>query len=159
MNQNGTGLRQLTDNADFDFDREWSPDGQKIAFQSDRGLFSEIFVMNADGTGQERLTVNGLPRDAGPVFSPDGRKLAFESDREGTFEIYKMRTDGARPVNLTNDPAGDFTPGWQHRCSSGIRGAPTFRTGMGRNVLSRPSNGRRMEIVRHERVPDDLARA
>lgn len=35
------------------------------------------------------------------------------SNRDGNFEIYKMRTDGTRPVNLTKDPAGDFTPDWQ----------------------------------------------
>ena len=69
--------------------------------------------MNANGSGQQRLTVNGLPRGAGPVFSPRGGKIAFESDREGNFEIYKMRTDGTGPVNLTNDPSADLTPDWQ----------------------------------------------
>jgi Tol biopolymer transport system component len=41
MNRDGTGLTQLTENAALDFDPEWSPDGKKIAFQSDRDLFHQ----------------------------------------------------------------------------------------------------------------------
>ena len=41
------------------------------------------------------------------------RKIAFHTNRDGDFEVYKMRADGTGPVNLTNDPAGDFTPDWQ----------------------------------------------
>jgi Tol biopolymer transport system component len=70
-------------------------------------------VMRANGAGQQRLTVNGLPRDASPVFSPDGRKIVFETNKDGNFEIYEMRTDGTNPVNLTDDPAADLTPDWQ----------------------------------------------
>ena len=48
-----------------------------------------------------------------PRLPPRGRKPAFHTNRDGHFEVYKMRADGTRPVNLTNDPAGDLTPGWQ----------------------------------------------
>ena len=51
--------------------------------------------------------------DLQPDFSPDGKKIAFVSNRDGPLNIYTMRADGTRPVNLTNDPAGDLTPGWQ----------------------------------------------
>lgn len=69
--------------------------------------------MRADGKGQDRLTDNGVETVGGPVFSPSGRKVAFHTNRDGNFEVYKMRADGTRPGNLTNDPAGDFTPDWQ----------------------------------------------
>ncbi len=73
----------------------------------------DVYTMRAGGSGQKRLTVNGVPTDSAPVFSPDGRKIAFQSNRDGNFEIYAMNADGSVPVNLTNDPAGDFTPDWQ----------------------------------------------
>ena len=50
MNADGTEVRQLTDNDDWDGVPAWSPDGKRIAFASDRDGDLEIFVMNADGT-------------------------------------------------------------------------------------------------------------
>ena len=50
MNADGTEVRQLTDNNDWDGNPAWSPDGEHIAFESDRDGDQEIFVMNADGT-------------------------------------------------------------------------------------------------------------
>ncbi len=91
----------------------YSPYGRRIAFMSNQEGGDDVYMMHANGSGQERLTVNGLPTDSGPVFSPEGREIAFQTNRDGNFEIYKMRTDGSEPVNLTNDPAGDFTPDWQ----------------------------------------------
>src|SRR4051794_4620237 len=68
MNADGASVSQLTHNSAGDFQPAWSPDGAKIAFTSDRdpgnpdcdGDFipcnTEIYLMNADGTGQTRLT-------------------------------------------------------------------------------------------------------
>jgi TolB protein len=69
--------------------------------------------MRADGSREVRLTDNGAPSDHGPVFSPNGKRIAFQTDRDDNSEIYKMRADGKEQINLTNDPAGDFTPDWQ----------------------------------------------
>ena len=59
-------LTQLTDNNALDSNPAWSPDGRRVAFQSDRDGNIEIYVMNADGSGQTRLTNNsasdGSPR-------------------------------------------------------------------------------------------------
>jgi hypothetical protein len=84
---------------------QWSPDGTRIVFESRRdGGDSEIYVMNADATGQTRLTDSpGVDRD--PTWSPDGTMIAFESERTGDRDIYLMRADGAGVVNLTNNPA------------------------------------------------------
>src|SRR5918997_521268 len=81
MNRDGTGLEQLTENAALDFDPEWSPDGKRIAFHSDRHLFSNIFVMDADGTEQTQVT-KGRSFDRNPTFSPDGNRVAFDSNLE-----------------------------------------------------------------------------
>ncbi len=56
---------------------------------------------------------NGVPTVGGPVFSPSGQKIAFHTNRDGNVEIYEMRTDGTKLINLTEEPAADFTPDWQ----------------------------------------------
>jgi Tol biopolymer transport system component len=102
MDRDGTGLEQLTENAALDFDPEWSPDGKRIAFQSDRDLFSNIFVMNADGTRQTNVT-NNRAFDRGATFSPDGKRIAFASDQDGPLNIYAMRADGKGQDRLTDN--------------------------------------------------------
>ena len=91
----------------------WSPGGGSIAFTSNGDGGDDVYTMRANGTGQQRPTINSLPRDADPVFSPNGMKIAFASDREGNSEIFKMPVDTSEAKNLSNDPAGDFTPDWQ----------------------------------------------
>jgi Tol biopolymer transport system component len=52
----------------------------------------------------------GLPGAA--TVSGENGQIAFVSDRDGNSEIYLMNSDGSGPVNLTNHPAGDFSPTW-----------------------------------------------
>ena len=83
----------------------WSPDGAKIAFQSD----GEIFVVNADGSDPVNLTKrHGRFASGVPEWSPDGGKILFGSEGE----IYTMNADGSNPVNLTNHPAHEFLGRW-----------------------------------------------
>ena len=65
-----------------------SPDGRLIVFESERDGNWEIYVMNADGSDQTRLTENEA-EDADPIWSPDGRRIAFLSNRDGRTEIYR----------------------------------------------------------------------
>ncbi|HEX6744883.1 MAG TPA: hypothetical protein VF087_11720, partial [Solirubrobacteraceae bacterium] len=118
MDADGTNVRQLTSNGDFDSAPSWSPDGTEIAFEkAAAGTFvpgvpaepgkeaeeKDIYVMRADGTHVRRLTDSpGL--DEGPVWSPDGTKIAFSSDRDGQQEIYVMDADGSNPRRLTDNP-------------------------------------------------------
>jgi Tol biopolymer transport system component len=77
-------------------------DGQKIAFARSRdGRVSGVYVINADRSGQRRLTQRG----AQPLWSPDGRKIAFRSGRDGNLEIYVMNADGSEQQRLTRNPA------------------------------------------------------
>ena len=83
----------------------------KIAFASNRDGNYEIYTMNADGTGQTRLT-NNAAFDVAPAWSADGTKIAFSSDRDGNYEIYSMNSDGTGQTRLTNNGAVDFGPAW-----------------------------------------------
>ena len=88
-----------------------TPATDKIAFWSNRDGNDEIYVMNADGSGQTRLT-NNPASDVRPAWSPDGTKIAFESYRDGNEEIYVMNADGSGQTRLTNNPGPDWTPAW-----------------------------------------------
>jgi dipeptidyl aminopeptidase/acylaminoacyl peptidase len=88
-------------------DPEWSPDGAKIAFESNRSGNLEVYVMKAlpeSDTNRPRNLSNSSRDDRDPAFSPDGRKIAFSSTRSGTLsDIFTRRVDGSGlVVNLTN---------------------------------------------------------
>ena len=121
MNADGTGLLNLTQNAAFDgipFIQHsraqlsaWSPDGRRIAFQSDRDGNREIYIVSADGSGQKRLTSHAAA-DGDPAWSPDGRKIAFVRGTRRNQDIFVMNADGSEQKRLTRDPASDLTPAW-----------------------------------------------
>lgn len=83
----------------------------KIAFASDRDGNFEIYLMDADGGGQTRLTENP-GEDFSPTWSPDGMRLAFVSTRDGNAEIYVMNADGTGQTRLTDNAASDISPVW-----------------------------------------------
>ncbi|MGH8497327.1 MAG: hypothetical protein ACRERV_00715 [Methylococcales bacterium] len=85
-----------------------------IAFMSFRDGNLELYVMNADGSAQTRLT-NNPAYDGDPSWSPDGKRIAFGSFRGGNAEIYVMNADGSAQTRLTNNPAYDADPNWR-RC-------------------------------------------
>jgi dipeptidyl aminopeptidase/acylaminoacyl peptidase len=111
----GTGLQKLTNDPRADAYPSWSPDGQKIAFASERGFdFGEIYVMNADGSGIQRLT-NHPALDWYPSWSPNGERIAFLSHRDGNNEIYTVNVDGSgiqRLTNSTRNSTKEFRPAW-----------------------------------------------
>jgi Tol biopolymer transport system component len=116
VHANGTGRRQLTSQAGGSADRSpaWSPDGTRIAFVSDRaGGLPELFVMNANGSGVQRLTNNALV-DGNPSWSPDGTRLVFERCcKNGTSDVFSIDVASRAEINLTASTTHqDFDPVW-----------------------------------------------
>jgi TolB protein len=121
MQADGTGLTRLTNDPAEDFGPTWSPDGTRLAFDSDRGGSYNIYVMNIDGSGVRQLT-DDAAGSVSPAWSPDGNRIAFTTLRDEdqpydcspdcNWEIYTMEADGSGAVRLTNNPADDDHPAW-----------------------------------------------
>jgi uncharacterized repeat protein (TIGR01451 family) len=139
MSANGSNQTRVTLSGTGLLDEQpaWSPDGMKLAFITTRDstvvtwdewlqgqlvvktkllINKEVYVMNADGSSQIRLT-NIMGNDDSPVWSPDGTRIAFRSDRDRNCcdpseQIWMMNGDGSNQVNLSNNQFGDHCPSW-----------------------------------------------
>jgi YVTN family beta-propeller protein len=97
----------------FEMKSRGSPIDQtrKIVFESRRTGNWEIFLMNADGSDQVRLTHTNADNRA-PFWAPNAKQIAFVSNRDGNKEIYIINADGSNPVNLSRSRGEDFSPSW-----------------------------------------------
>lgn len=129
--RDGSNLRQLTKSKGYDAEASYSPDGSKIAFCSmraayplnklspedrkrydtDPSYFGDIYIMNADGSNQHRLT-STPGYDGGPFFSPDGQRIIWRRfDKSGAIaDVYTMKLDGSDERRLTDFKAMSWAP-------------------------------------------------
>jgi len=114
---------QVTPGSGRYFDLAWAPDG-RILYASDATGSADLWIMNADGTGQRQITSHA-GRNYAPVASPDSRSVAFHSNRTGNWQVWRTNMDGTEPKQLSNS-AGDGN--W-----------PQFTAG-GRTVLFHKTN-------------------
>ncbi|MCG8604691.1 M28 family peptidase [bacterium] len=126
----GGSVRRLTETTGYDAEAAYSPDGQKIVFSSlrnayqanlssedrkrlelDPAFFAEIYLMNADGSDQIRLT-EWPGYDGGPFFTPDGNRIVWRHFEENGMlaDVYMMRLDGSDIRRLTDFKAMSWAP-------------------------------------------------
>ena len=90
----------------------WSPDGQRIAFRAAVDGRTEIFVVNADGTGLQQVTHGQTPTDAAtqPAWAAGGGALYFKNQGDGAF--YRIPAAGGAParIHAANGEQYDLTP-------------------------------------------------
>jgi Tol biopolymer transport system component len=104
-------------------DPQFSPDGKRIAFSSDRSGSTEIWVCDSDGSNPVQLTSFDGPHIVSPGWSADGEQIVFTSRPKGNVDIYIISSKGGAPRRLTNDPAFDTVPSfsrngrWIYFCS------------------------------------------
>ena len=105
-------LQQLTHNGAEDLGPAWSPNGDKIAFSSNRDGDHEIYTMDAGGSNLTPLTNNSV-FDSSPSWSPDGKRIVFTRLEGGDFNLYLMNADGSSdPRRITKNTAWDLAPAW-----------------------------------------------
>lgn len=138
-NADGGGQTKLTTNMVYDVDPAWSPDGNRILFERlhDPDAFrSDLYVIDADGSGSINLTADSSSWDVDPAWSPDGSKIAFKSDRDGAYDVYIMNADGTGIANLTGPDGADGPPAWSPDGSK--LAFTTYRDGNGEIYIMNP---------------------
>ncbi len=115
VNPDGTGKTVLETGAAGSVSQlpAYSPTGNKVAFASNRSGDSEIYVMNADGTGLSQLT-KSAGDDSGPTWSPDGKRISFWSTRTGRAQIWSMGASGGNPTQLSPSGYWQASPAYSH---------------------------------------------
>ncbi len=126
MRPDGTDIRRLTTDGMptqkmSPSYSKWSPDGRRIAFarRADSSMIrSQIFVINADGTGLRNLSNQTVAFDWAPDWAPDGTRIVFQSDRHSpatttccVTSLYVMNADGSNVQRLTTG-WNDKLPRW-----------------------------------------------
>ena len=106
--RNGQNAVQVTSfGGPFVTNPTWSPDGERLAFDSDVNGQWDIFVVSANGGKPQRMTSDPA-NDGNPSWSKDGRWIYFDSARSGQQQVWKMPANGGDAVQLTRD--GGFGP-------------------------------------------------
>jgi Tol biopolymer transport system component len=104
----------LITSAFFDTNPQYSRDGRRIAFSSDRSNErTEVWLANADGTAVTRLTRGPGRHQGSPRWSPDERTIAFDSQAaDGRWDIWTIGIDGSGLRQITRGLADENMPSW-----------------------------------------------
>jgi len=112
---------------------DWSPDGRRIVYQRDYNKNPNIYVINADGTGEPVNLTPDLGTCLDPKWSPNGAQIAFSCYQKGTHDIFVMNADGSGLVNLTKGVGSNTQPAWSPDGSK-IAFISSYRDGLGKQI-------------------------
>jgi hypothetical protein len=104
--------RRILDSGGLDHGPQFSPDGRRIVFASDRSGSREIWVADADGRNSVQLTRMGVFLTGTPRWSPDGRRIVFDSYPDGPGDIFVVSANGGGLKRITNAPSSEAVPSW-----------------------------------------------
>lgn len=90
----------------------WSPDGQRLTFNTRRDGNDEVYIMNRDGSAPRNVSKSPHSSEGLADWSPDGRRLVFYSDRSGNKEVYILDLASLTWTNISNHPADDEFCTW-----------------------------------------------
>jgi eukaryotic-like serine/threonine-protein kinase len=93
-------------------DPQFSPDGKKVAFASNRSGNAEVWVCDSNGSNSAQITSLGAPWVGCPRWSPDSRQIAFDSTKEGSWDIYTVSAEGGPSHRLIAESSHDSRPSW-----------------------------------------------
>jgi Tol biopolymer transport system component len=121
VNAHGGHLRQLTDPSLDAQVPNWSPDSKKIVFETNPpGSFTQIAIINADGSGYKQLTFGGTrTSNFAPSFSPDGKKIIFTRypSTGGGLDLFTMNPDGTGITQLSKTSSLELWAQWAPRAT------------------------------------------
>jgi Tol biopolymer transport system component len=103
--------QKLIASSQRDTNPAYSPDGRRIAFESDRGGVGNIWACDSEGSEAVQLTTFESPAGT-PRWSPDGRLIAFDSPRSGSYDLYVVDSEGGVPRQLTHGPSDEAVGSW-----------------------------------------------
>lgn len=105
---------RITSDGAADYDPVWSPGNNRLAFVSDRTGNGDVYLLNLDGSGETRLTLNEGDFDKHPSWSPTGDQLVFWSDRGAGkyWQIWLFDLKTGQSANLSNNTFRDWDPVW-----------------------------------------------
>jgi Tol biopolymer transport system component len=117
-----TGLeKRLTFHMEDNFDAAFSPDGQRVVYQSTRTGDHEIWLLDLASNDEINLTANPAI-DIKPDWSPDGDQIVFLSNRDGEFNLWVVNADGSNVHRLSDQPGALPSNYWSY--SQKVRWAP-----------------------------------
>ncbi|MEJ2147307.1 MAG: protein kinase [Acidobacteriota bacterium] len=108
-----TDSEKLISSSRNEYNADFSPDGGRIVFQSERGGGFNIWMCNSDGSNPIQLTSfkehSGTPR-----WSPDGKMIVFDSLHSGNWDLWLIDPEGGIPRQLTTNPSDEGMGTWSH---------------------------------------------